>query len=81
MLKINLYPKFEGRPCPAVSYHHYMINGPMKIFKYKWFPTTNKRAIVIFAKFMAMIHDYILCYDNELGIQYGIYYIQEEKPL
>jgi hypothetical protein len=76
MLKINLYK--PGRPCPAVSYHHCLLSRPMRIFKYPRFPFKNKTVIIIFAKFMAMIHDYILCTDDDLGIQYGIFY-QDKK--
>jgi hypothetical protein len=46
----------------------------MKLIIYKRFPFRNKKIIITFAKFMAKVHDYILCWDDDLGIQYGIYY-------
>jgi hypothetical protein len=78
MIKINVATQFKGHPCPCVSYHHYMLKRPMKLFIYKRFPFINEKAIVIFAKLMAMLHDYILCTDSEIGIQYGIYYLKNK---
>ena len=77
MLKVNMYPKFEGRPCPCVSYHHYMLRRPIRIFRYPHFPFKSEKAMTVFAKFMAVIHDKLLCTDDELGIQYGIYYMSD----
>ncbi len=69
MYNINLIKNYKR--CPLVLYTHVLIERPVKVFVYSWFPFKGILAIKIFAKLMAMIHDYILCYENEYGIQYG----------
>jgi hypothetical protein len=69
MLKINLIK--NKKIYPAVWYTHCLLNRPVKTFIYKRFPFKNETTIVIFSKIMAMIHDCLLCYENEYGIQYG----------
>jgi hypothetical protein len=74
LLKINLIKNY--RVYPAVWYTHYLLNKPIKTMVYKKFPFKNHTSMNIFAKIMAMIHDYILCSEQDYGIQYGtiIYY-------
>lgn len=69
-MKINLMK--NHKQCPAVWYTHYLLNRPVKTFEYRWFPFKSTRAIKIFAKTMAMIHDHILCHEMDYGIRYGI---------
>lgn len=56
---------------PAVWYTHCLVKRPVKTFIYKKFPFKSHKSIKIFTKIMAMLHDYILCNQNEYGIQYG----------
>ncbi len=71
MYNINLIKNYNYKRCPVVLYTHVLIEDPVKVFVYSWFPFKRVLAIKIFAKIMAMVHDYILCYENEYGIQYG----------
>jgi len=69
MLKINLIKNLEVYP--AVWYTHYLLNRPVKTIVYKNFPFKSRKVVKVFAKIMAVIHDYILCYEKDYGIQYG----------
>jgi hypothetical protein len=71
MLKINLI--HNRRVYPAVWYTHCLLNRPVKTIIYKRFPLKSRRSINIFVKIMAMLHDYVLCYENEYGIKYGTF--------
>jgi len=59
------------REYPAVWYTHCLFKRPVRTIVYKWFPFKNKTVVKIFAKIMAMMHDYIICYEKDYGIQYG----------
>ena len=69
MWNLNLIRHYKVYP--AVWYTHYLLNRPVKTMVYKWFPFKSRKAINVFVKIMAMIHDHIICYDRDLGIQYG----------
>ena len=69
----------QEKKCPAVWYTHCLINGPIRLREYKWFPFQNQKAMWVFAKFMAMVHDYLICYEQEYGIQYGTVTYTERK--
>lgn len=69
MLKINLIKHY--RVYPAIWYTHCLLNRPVKTIIYKWFPFKNRKAVKVFIKIMAVIHDYLICYEGDYGIQYG----------
>ena len=69
MLKFNLIK--NCKVYPAIWYTHCLLNTPVKTIIYKRFPFKSRRSINIFVKIMAMLHDYILCYERDYGIQYG----------
>jgi hypothetical protein len=69
MLKINLIKNLKVYP--AVWYTHCLLRRPVKTFEYRWFPFRSRKVINIFAKVMAVLHDYFLCYEKDYGIQYG----------
>jgi len=57
---------------PVVTYTHCLFDRPVRIFEYKRLRCKHERTAVILAKLLAMLHDYILCYEPDYGIQYGI---------
>jgi len=77
MLRINLIK--DRKVYPAVWYTHCLLNRPVKSFVYKRFPFKSQRSMTIFAKIMAMFHDYIICPEKEYGIQYGTFSYFERK--
>jgi hypothetical protein len=70
MIKINLIKNIKIYP--AVWYTHCLLRRPIRTFEYKWFPFKSKKCKIIFAKIMAMIHDYFICYEKDYGIKYGL---------
>lgn len=56
---------------PVITYTHCLLNRPVRIFEYKRLSFYNKRTVKILSKLLAMLHDYILCYEPDYGIQYG----------
>jgi len=74
MYNINFIKNYKIYQFPVVLYTHYLLNRPVKVIVYKRFPFKGLRTKKIFAKLMAMVHDYILCYEQEYGIQYGVTY-------
>ena len=69
MIKINLAKDYKIYP--VVYYTHCLLNRPVRVFVYKWFPFKGRLITKIFTKFMAMLHDYILCYESDYGVCYG----------
>lgn len=56
---------------PVILYTHYLLNRPVKVIEYKRLSFNNKRVVRILSKLLAMLHDYLLCYERDYGIQYG----------
>jgi hypothetical protein len=56
---------------PVVVYTHCLLKRPVKVFRYKKLSCKNIKIVFVFAKILAVIHDYILCYENDYGIKYG----------
>ena len=78
MTKINLIKGYKSYP--MVYYTHCLLNRPVKVFVYKWFPFKGRLIRKIFTKIMAMLHDYLFCYEQDYGIYYGIINVPPRPP-
>ena len=56
---------------PVVLYTHCLLDRPVKVFEYSRLACRNPKVVKVFAKLLAVLHDYVLCCERDYGIKYG----------